>query len=140
MFLLVYASSAVELFNEKALHDLLEVCHHNNAKLDITGLLLYHDGSFIQAIEGPEKAVQGLYQKIKRDPRHKDIFTLVEQPVSERNFPSWSMGFQSLTSLPVDRPGFSTFLTKSDTSLVEVFRNNPQRANLLLLTFRDNMI
>lgn len=139
MLSIVYASSAATTFTEEELHDLLETSRVNNAKLDITGMLLYKDGNFIQAIEGPEEAVRSLYAKIAQDSRHKEIFLLSEETITERNFPNWSMGFKSMINLPDDIPGFSSFLQPGDTSLVEVFRRKRKRALIFLLAFRDNI-
>jgi hypothetical protein len=35
-------------------------------------------------------------QRIRRDPRHAQISLLFEEPVAEREFPDWRMGFQVL--------------------------------------------
>jgi hypothetical protein len=137
MLSLVYLSSATQLFNEVALQDLLRTSRDNNARLDITGLLLYKDGNFIQALEGPEDAVRTLYKKIARDPRHTGLSTVVDETITERHFPNWSMGFQSVGQLPPDLPGFSSFFKES--SLADAFRNNPRRVTTFLLTFRDLM-
>src|SRR5687767_6279847 len=96
MFHLVYVSSAINLFNSDELKDLLEISRRNNSALDITGMLLYRDGNFIQALEGDEQAVRALFEKISRDPRHKGIVTLVQGETPEREFPDWSMGFRNL--------------------------------------------
>lgn len=48
MYQLVYLSSAVELFREEELKDLLATSRLNNEKLHVTGMLLYHEGNFIQ--------------------------------------------------------------------------------------------
>jgi hypothetical protein len=57
MYFLVYVSSAVNLFSDEDLIQLLEVSRRNNEKAEITGLLLYSSGNFMQTLEGPEKAV-----------------------------------------------------------------------------------
>jgi lipopolysaccharide biosynthesis regulator YciM len=137
MLSLVYASSTTEFLNDQALSELLQVSRTNNAKLDITGLLLYKDGNVIQALEGPDESVRALYEKIKRDPRHNGIIKLVEETITERRFPNWSMGFQSVKRLPIDMPGFNPFLT--DSSLVEVFQRNPTKVYVLLMAFRDSV-
>jgi len=71
MFSLIYVSSAVTEFSKSELVDLLESCHANNANLGVTGMLLYKDGNFMQALEGNEDVVRGLHAKIALDPRHR---------------------------------------------------------------------
>jgi hypothetical protein len=134
----VYVSSAVELFTPEALTHLLERARHRNAHLDITGMLLYKDGNFMQALEGPAPAVRALFRIIRRDPRHKNILTLLQHSTQERHFPEWSMGFGSFGEpAHLERDGYSDFLNQSFDS--SWFREEPTRAQSLLLSFRKYM-
>jgi hypothetical protein len=136
MFSLVYVSSAVQLFSQADLHDLLGKSRLNNAKLDVTGMLLYRSGNFIQVLEGEEEKVRMLQSKIARDTRHRGMFTLLQQHQDARSFPEWSMGFRDLTNVDAHPPGFSEFLNLGflDPSLRE-----PSKTQRLLLSFRQNM-
>ncbi len=58
MFFLVYVSSAVRPFSRVDLDDLLATSRANNARVGITGMLLYKDGNFMQVLEGDEEAVR----------------------------------------------------------------------------------
>jgi len=108
---LVYVSCATPLCTTEALVDILRHSRANNERLDITGLLLYVDGNFMQGLEGPEAAVLGLYERIRRDLRHKNVKTILSAPVDRRCFPQWSMGFREASALPeAERVGISTFL------------------------------
>lgn len=63
-----------------------------NRSLGVTGMLLSSGGIFYQVLEGPIDAVDGLFQKIAVDPRHKDVLVLsVQEEVEDRQFPSWAM-------------------------------------------------
>ncbi len=116
MFHLAYVSSAVKRFTKPQLEDLLQRSRENNQRLDITGLLLYRDGNFMQVLEGAEPVVRELYLKVCQDPRHKDIFTLFEEPLREREFPNWSMAFHDLEVEDGSGiPGSSDFLRSSWT-------------------------
>ena len=107
MFHLVYASTAVKAFSSEALLVLLQRSRAKNARLDITGFLLYKNGSFMQALEGEETVVRDLFATIAKEPRHRDILTLVAIPVPKRQFPDWSMGFQNLDGYePKGVPGY----------------------------------
>lgn len=138
MFFLVYASSATRPFSESDLSDLLATSRENNARVGITGMLLYKDGNFMQVLEGEERAVRALYGKIGIDPRHKGEITLVRGFAGGRQFPDWSMGFRDLDS-PEARaaPGYSEFLNTSLTG--REFSADPTRAQRLLLTFKRTM-
>jgi hypothetical protein len=114
MLSVVYASTAAVPFSEEALSVLLERSQAKNARLGLTGLLLYKDGQFMQALEGAEDAVRDLYAVIAADPRHSGVRTLLEEQVSARQFPDWTMGFRVLTDDAVRQiPGYNTFFDAS---------------------------
>ncbi len=89
---LVYLSSRPVEVTDEVIEDILKVAQINNKKLGITGVLLYSDTQFLQCIEGDYANLIALYDKIKLDDRHKQLFLLNLSPIAERNFPSWQMG------------------------------------------------
>ena len=138
MLSLIYVSTSVKLLNDEELLDILKASRENNSSRDVTGLLLYKGGNFMQVLEGPDEVVEALYEMIKTDPRHKDVFVLSREQISNRQFPAWEMAFQNLDNPEVkSEPGYSQFL--QDEFIAEVYRENPLRAYIMLLTFRDNM-
>jgi hypothetical protein len=70
--------------------------------MNITGMLFYFDGTFIQLIEGEEVYVKLLYQDICNDTRHKRVVTLKQGVRPERYFEDWSMGFKSINKDELD--------------------------------------
>jgi hypothetical protein len=138
MHLLVYVSSAVGLFSDEELVELLKKARTNNRSLDITGMLLYKDGNFMQLLEGPKEAVQSLVDKIKLDRRHRGFIALLHEERPEREFSDWEMGFQKLDGTAVvDAPGYSDFLDVPLNS--EEFLHAPSKALKLLLNFKKTM-
>ena len=138
MLSLLYVSTSIKLFSEEELLEMLKVSRDNNKALDITGLLLYKGGNFMQVLEGPDEVVNSLYEKIKLDPRHKDVTVISSEQIPARQFPAWEMAFQNLDNPAVkDEPGYSQFL--QDEFTADIYRENPLRAYIMLLTFRDNM-
>lgn len=77
--------------------DILERSRRNNEAADLTGLLLFSSGSFMQALEGPHDALQAAFERIEKDPRHHGLITLLDREVPARAFPDWSMGWQHLS-------------------------------------------
>ena len=63
----------------------------NNREVAITGLLLVHDGWFVQALEGPAEPVMVTYRRILNDPRHSDAKVLSAGPAEQRAFGDWNM-------------------------------------------------
>jgi len=133
----VYVSSAVRLMTPPELLNLLRQARENNARDQITGMLLYKDGNFMQAFEGEEEKVTHLHGKILADPRHKDIITLLKEPLEERRFGDWSMAFQNVDLLSEDeRDAVSPFLNQPFDK--NYFGDNPNNALKLLLSFRKS--
>ena len=131
---LVYLSSAVELFEPEQIKALMAQSVANNTALGITGILLYKDGNFLQAIEGEEPAIDGLFAKIAADPRHKTITKLLKAKIVDREFSNWAMAFKDLASPEIrNNPAYSDYL---QTELVaSEFSQQPSKAKTLLKTF-----
>lgn len=133
----VYISSAVRLMTPPELVELLRQARENNEREEITGMLLYKDGSFMQAFEGEEERATLLHNKILADPRHKNIITLLQEPLETRQFGGWSMAFQNVDLLGEDeRAAINSFLSQPFDK--NYFGSNPNNALKLLLSFRKS--
>jgi len=95
---LVYISTAYRLMNQDELLDILAVSRTNNEKNNLTGMLLYGEGTFIQVLEGDEHTLDKTYEIIKADYRHKNIIKMADGIINQPNFPEWSMGFKSASA------------------------------------------
>lgn len=138
LYSLVYVSSAVTLFSSAELVALLDQSRANNARLDVSGLLLYKDGNLMQLLEGDRDTVLGLYARIGRDPRHRGLLRLLEANVETRQFADWSMAFHDLGAAGARTlPGYSEFLNTPLTAAE--FSDNPSRCQKLLTTFKRSM-
>lgn len=130
---LIYISAANHDFTEEELEELLRAARENNRSLDVTGMLLFHEGSFIQALEGDQLVVENLYKKIGTDVRHVETKVLYRGMVDDRDFKNWSMGFyRSNQSSAANLEGFHQFLKTGFIS-----QDGDSRARKALLAFRD---
>lgn len=77
------------------LESILEQSRHNNALDGVTGLLWSDGRRFMQVLEGPEHSVGPTFARIRADPRHKQIETLIDRHVEEREFGYWSMNYRN---------------------------------------------
>jgi hypothetical protein len=138
MFHLVYASSAAKLFTTPELKALLDQARQKNARLNVTGMLLYKDGNFMQVLEGEQKVVTKLAGNIELDHRHKGVLVLLRGTSEQHLFPDWSMGFRDLTDQNTEKtPGYNDFLNTPLTDAT--FSHDPARCMKLLLLFKKNM-
>jgi hypothetical protein len=62
-----------------------------NALEGITGLLVFNGTHFLQIVEGSPEAIDGLMERLRRDPRHSALEVRDERKIAERSFPDWSM-------------------------------------------------
>jgi hypothetical protein len=131
----VYCSASTKIpLSSTELESLLEECRHNNSKADITGILLYQNGSFFQVLEGEHAAVEALFNKISLDKRHHQTKKIIFEPITTRSFAAWTMGFPKITSKELATiPGLSDFFHHG-TSYVELGEG---RAKSLLAAFKD---
>lgn len=137
MYYLIYLSSASELLSEEELQQILAKSRKNNEAAGITGMLLYFDGNFIQAIEGDEYAVKSLYDKITLDKRHQGFIKLLEGKIEERSFSEWSMGFKSISIEEVKKyPGFRNF-NKAELFSPTQFNSTHPAMELLKSFYKD---
>jgi hypothetical protein len=131
-----YVSTAAAPMPREALLGMLHQARAANATFGITGLLLYHNGHFVQALEGAEDAVRDLYARICRDPRHRDVAIIFEQTIDQREFPDWSMGFKALDGTEwLEFPGID-----GDRDDLRTVVEKHGRAKVLLRSMRERGI
>jgi len=89
MYQMAYVSKACKAFTLDELTDLSVDAGMRNRKIDVTGMLVYHQGIFLQFLEGNEQVVQQLYQKITKDSRHTDCHVIYTNTANQRLFCNW---------------------------------------------------
>jgi uncharacterized membrane protein (DUF373 family) len=116
MIRLTYASTATYELAPEELLKLLKQCRVNNGAKNITGILLYSNGTFFQVLEGDELTVNSLFAIIEKDKRHKDCTIIEREKITERAFPYWSMGFERLDPKEIKKmAGLNDFFEKDFT-------------------------
>ena len=58
----------------------------NNARIDVTGALMFNAGCFAQVLEGPRDSVEDTFERIQQDERHGDVSLLAFDPAPARAF------------------------------------------------------
>jgi hypothetical protein len=134
----VYVSSARKALSEDEILEILRVARRNNERVNVTGMLLYREGNFLQVLEGPASAVDHIVAKIKRDPRHHGVIVISRRNITERHFSDWRMAFRNMSkSLPVEQ-GYSPFLEPDFEDDREIGEQS-QLVYRLLRRFKDDM-
>ena len=72
-----------------------------NAAHDITGLLIFDGSHFCQQLEGSQKSVLALIERIRHDPRHSEIEIFHHGPLAERRFRCFALAFTDVDDADV---------------------------------------
>jgi hypothetical protein len=115
---LIYASAAASHFGASQLAELLQKSRTSNELLGLTGMLLHSDsdGSFFQVLEDEPAAIDLLLQKLLLDKRHSHLTMIIREPIAERSFADWSMGFSSVSREKLSKiPGLNDFFQKGSS-------------------------
>lgn len=94
LYRLIYGSrSRLQIGSDlgEEVKQIVETSRRNNAAVGVTGILICHDGVFIQALEGERSAVQTVYDRVTSDVRHDEVRIVSAEPVADRLFGSWNM-------------------------------------------------
>ena len=129
MLSIAYVSAATQDLSDDEVAAILTLSRANNACRQLTGVLLYHRGRFIQVLEGPDEAVNARFAVIAEDSRHSGVQKIIEKQIGARQFPEWTMGFQPLTSENVKQlDGFDGFFeTRTGRARIEHAENEAQQ-------------
>jgi hypothetical protein len=90
--------------------DIMAACYRNNGPAGITGVLVHDRGCFVQLLEGPKAAVDGIYARICEDTRHTAITQVFYEPAGERLFGDWAMAFANAGDIPLPAAASSDWL------------------------------
>jgi hypothetical protein len=88
---LIYRSRQDRLPPE-SIFNIRDRARENNARLGLTGVLLFSPQHFLQCLEGDAEQVTHTFRTIADDPRHENISLISVRDVPQRSFPDWSMG------------------------------------------------
>lgn len=99
MQLVMYISDYARPINylEDDLTQILASAISHNQTHDITGVLFFDNGKFIQILEGTKQELNALLERIKLDTRHKNFKLLMDEPIDKREIQDWSMKAFDLT-------------------------------------------
>lgn len=129
---LLYSSRAKQPFSREELANLVDESAKNNTKKSITGALVYINGLFVQALEGPYGMVTELFDVIKRDKRHDNMVLVRIKRLKKREFSEWGMMEASFDSTVARDIALSSMLQTVQRGFVVLNRfAQPALSNLI---------
>lgn len=88
----IYISDACDL-DASDIETILAQSRENNSHANITGILMFSQQKFLQILEGDAVEIDPLIERIRQDPRHKNMKVLVRGGIDERAFGEWAMAY-----------------------------------------------
>jgi len=121
VYQLIYTSSATPSLDDFALREIAQSSSFNNQQIGVTGLLLFHEGSILQVLEGDKESVLSIYDIVKRDKRHAGCMVLSTRTAEHREFSDWFMGYKNISG----RVGSEALFALNRTNLDSIMPKNP---------------
>lgn len=98
---ILYVSKATEQLDSKTINDIVSAANVYNSRNNISGILMFRAGIFLQLLEGEKSQIEALFAKIEKDPRHSNIVRIFSIEENERLFPIWAMAFHEVSDLDI---------------------------------------
>jgi hypothetical protein len=97
-----YTSFAAPQIGAGEVFKIIQDSTHNNRSRDITGVLVFLEGQFLQVLEGCPNEVGQLVGRIQNDAQHHSMKVVRQKLVTEREYPAWHMTRVALDSVKAD--------------------------------------
>ena len=135
LYRIVFVSTATEPLSPRRARKLVIAATRNNRALGVTGMLLYANERFLGTLEGPESAVQLIYERVQNDYRHKNVDMLRFESITERLFEDWRVSLRNFAVDSAILPFISPFMSAEfDTS---EYLETPNDVHRAMIAFRN---
>ncbi len=132
LYQLLFTSIARNDMGDVELHELLVESARNNIQNDLTGMLAFRDGVFLETLEGERIRVFEAYDRILADDRHEDVQLLELGPIEARSFSTYKMCFDSQFEKTNRNTGNYMSCAEAESFLANI--EQPTKAVVELLT------
>ena len=92
---LIYMSTSAKMFDTNDLTEILLNNRKNYTRKGITGMMLYSNGTILQALEGEAEDLEEVFAHLQCDDQHKGIIKLKSGKANTRAFTDWTMGVKA---------------------------------------------
>ena len=135
---LLYTSKAQPNLAKSELDAILVSAQRNNAKIGVTGFLLFDGVNFVQLLEGAERDVQQIYRRVCSDDRHSNVKALLQENKPHRILSNWAMAYSPIESEGTRKFGGS--MNGSDAhELIALLKQIPTPRRLIISDFLSDV-
>ncbi len=104
-YVISYVSTASSELTDSDIRSLFNFVNDFNNKEGITGILIFSNGNFFQILEGEQKIVSLVFEKIKKDIRHHSIIKMLDKEITTSSFFGYTSSFTSeFSDYPLEIP------------------------------------
>ena len=96
LFSICYISQKEDHLQREVIDQISTYSTTENETQKISGILIEYKNHFLQYLEGPTRNVYDVFERIKKDKRHKNVEIIQFKQIEERIFPGWSMLHKNL--------------------------------------------
>ena len=86
----------------REISSIVAAARRNNLLVGVTGALLYSDGCFAQVLEGARSDVELVFERVRQDPRPRELRVIRSGEVDHRSFGDWWMAYAG--EIPAGEP------------------------------------
>src|ERR1700728_778113 len=97
----IYLGAASPDLSEHDTVKYLNEARKANRQNDVSGMMLYVGGCLLLLLEGEAAKVDAASRAVSSDER--EMRMILREPISEREFPEWIMGFETVEPLEAAR-------------------------------------
>ena len=90
---IVYISEMASPYGADMIERLSKKGQYERSRFGLTGILFCYSEHFIEILEGVPDAVATIYDRIKRDQRHRRVTLVQDTVISARSYDHWSVRF-----------------------------------------------
>lgn len=125
-----YLSESTRYIDQAEIENLLAKARKFNQANQISGMLLYTSGHFLQVLEGSLNTLDLLYEKICLDERHHEILKILEAPIERRYFEDWDMAYHGIEEFDLNiRDDIENFMV---TQNKDTILHTPEQVRTLI--------
>ena len=137
LYEVLYVSTLAPLHPPRVVAEIAARARHVNAELDVTGLLIFDGQRFCQQLEGPQKSVLKLIERIRNDPRHINVEVLHHGPLAGRRFQQFTLAFSTVRTW-THWPAWSNWTEKRHWPRLRPCAEMPCAKAMRIQTVRNN--
>ncbi|MBP2833668.1 BLUF domain-containing protein [Aquimarina sp. U1-2] len=92
-YIISYVSTVHPDVSSTDISQLMDYVRTYNNTIGLTGILMYSEGNFFQVLEGEEKLVKMMFERIKQDSKHYNIIKMLDSQMNTNSFSEYHSSF-----------------------------------------------